>query len=162
MLHYILSNSITAIIIGIILAILIFIVLGGIALALSYMAYVAKNKKAVTISVITLLLAYIVPIIVAVTPIVVYMSSTTDTQYGDWKEIYKNEMDADVKLQLRKRIFEYSNDSPIELTAGKPLNIKPQELTQTMRGKLIIQKGDIKVTRYVKLNNESFTSDGDF
>ena len=30
-----------------------------------------------------------------------------------------------------------------------------------MSGTLTIQKGDTKVTRYVKLNNESFISDGD-
>lgn len=161
MLHYILSNPILSIIIGIVLAILIFVVLGGIALALSYMSYVAKNEKVVTISVITLLLTYIAPLIVAVTPIVVYMSSTTETQYGEWKEIYKNELDADVKLKLHSPIYDFVVGLPIELTAGKPLDIKPQELKPTKIGTLIIQKGNTTVTRRVKLNNESFTSDGD-
>lgn len=158
MLHYILSNPIKAIIIGIVLAILIFIVLGGITLIL---AHIVKNKKAVTISAITLSLAYIVPLIVAVTPIVVYMSSTTEVQYGEWKEVYKNELDADVKLKLHSPIYDFVVGLPTELTVGKPLDIKPQELKQNMSGTLTIQKGDTKVTRYVKLNKEAFISDGD-
>lgn len=158
MLHYILSNPIKAIIIGIVLAILIFIVLGGITLIL---AHIVKNKKAVTISAITLSLAYIVPLIVAVTPIVVYMSSTTEVQYGEWKEVYKNELDADVKLKLHSPIYDFVVGLPTELTAGKTLDIKPQELKQNMSGTLTIQKGDTKVTRYVKLNKEAFISDGD-
>lgn len=156
MIHYILSNPILSIIIGFVLAILIFIVLGGITLIL---AHIVKNKKAVTISAITLSLAYIVPLIVAVTPIVVYMSSTTEVQYDEWKEIYKNELDADVKLKLHSPIYDFVVGLPIELTAGKPLDIKPQELKQNMSGTLTIQKGDTKVTRYVKINKEAFTSE---
>lgn len=158
MLHYILSNPIKAIIIGFVLAILIFVVLGVITLVL---AHIAKNKTPVKIGLITLLLTFIVPLIIAVTPIVVYMSSTTETQYGEWKEIYKNELDADVKLKLHSPIYDFLVSLPLELTAGKPLDIKPQELKQNMSGTLTIHKGDTKVTRYVKLNNESFTSDGD-
>lgn len=158
MIHYILSNPIKAIIIGFVLAILIFIVLGVITLVL---AQIAKNKTPVKIGLITLLLTFIVPLIIAVTPIVVYMSSTTETQYGEWKEIYKNELDADVKLKLHSPIYDFVVGLPTELTAGKPLDIKPQELKQNMSGTLTIQKGDTKVTRYVKLNNESFISDGD-
>lgn len=158
MIHYILSNPIKAIIIGFVLAILIFIVLGVITLVL---AHIAKNKTPVKIGLITLLLTFIVPLIIAVTPIVVYMSSTTETQYGEWKEIYKNELDADVKLKLHSPIYDFVVGLPTELTAGKPLDIKPQELKQNMSGTLTIQKGDTKVTRYVKLNNESFISDGD-
>lgn len=158
MIHYILSNPIKAIIIGFVLAILIFIVLGVITLVL---AHIAKNKTPVKIGLITLLLTFIVPLIIAVTPIVVYMSSTTETQYGEWKEIYKNELDADVKLKLHSPIYDFLVSLPTELTAGKPLDIKPQELKQNMSGTLTIQKGDTKVTRYVKLNNESFISDGD-
>ena len=120
-----------------------------------------KNKTPVKIGLITLLLTFIVPLIIAVTPIVVYMSSTTETQYGKWKEIYKNELDADVKLKLHSPIYDFVVGLPTELTAGKPLDIKPQELKQNMSGTLTIQKGDTKVTRYVKLNNESFISDGD-
>lgn len=158
MIHYILSNPIKAIIIGFVLAILIFIVLGVITLVL---AHIAKNKTPVKIGLITLLLTFIVPLIIAVTPIVVYMSSTTETQYGEWKEIYKNELDADVKLKLHSPIYDFLVSLPLEITAGKPLDIKPQELKQNMSGTLTIQKGDTKVTRYVKLNNESFISDGD-
>lgn len=158
MIHYILSNPIKAIIIGFVLAILIFVVLGVITLVL---AHIAKNKTPVKTGLITLLLTFIVPLIIAVTPIVVYMSSTTETQYGEWKEIYKNELDADVKLKLHSPIYDFVVGLPTELTAGKPLDIKPQELKQNMSGTLTIQKGDTKVTRYVKLNNESFISDGD-
>ena len=155
--HYILSNPILSIIIGFVLAILIFVILGIITLAL---AHIAKNKTQVK-SLSTLLLTFIVPLIVALTPIVVYMSSTTETQYGEWKEIYKNELDADVKLKLHSSIYDFLVSLPPELTAGKPLDIKPQELKQNMSGTLTIHKGDTKVTRYVKLNNKSFTSDGD-
>lgn len=156
MLHYLLSNPIKAIIIGFVLAILIFVVLGIITLVL---AHIAKNKTPVKIGLITLLLTFIVPLIVALTPIVVYLSSTTETQYGEWKEIYKNELDADVKLKLHSTIYDFVVGLPTELTAGKPLDIKPQELKQNMSGTLTIQKGDTKVTRYVKLNKESFTSE---
>lgn len=158
MIHYILSNPILSIIIGFVLAILIFVILGIITLAL---AHIAKNKTPVKIGLITLLLTFIVPLIVALTPIVIYMSSTTEVQYGEWKEIYKNELDADVKLKLHSPIYDYVVGLPIELTAGKPLDIKPQELKPTKIGTLIIQKGNTTVTRRVKLNNESFTSDGD-
>ena len=158
MIHYILSNPILSIIIGFVLAILIFVILGIITLAL---AHIAKNKTPVKIGLITLLLTFIVPLIVALTPIVIYMSSTTEVQYGEWKEIYTNELDADVKLKLHSPIYDFVVGLPIELTAGKPLDIKPQELKPTKIGTLIIQKGNTTVTRRVKLNNESFTSDGD-
>lgn len=158
MIHYILSNPIKTIIIGFVLAILIFVVLGIITLVL---AHITKNKTPVKIGLITLVLTFIVPLIVALTPIVIYMSSTTEVQYGEWKEIYKNELDADVKLKLHSPIYDYVVGLPIELTAGKPLDIKPQELKPTKIGTLIIQKGNTTVTRRVKLNNESFTSDGD-
>ena len=158
MIHYILSNPIISIIIGFVLAILIFVILGIITLAL---AHIAKNKTPVKIGLITLLLTFIVPLIVALTPIVIYMSSTTEVQYGEWKEIYTNELDADVKLKLHSPIYDFVVGLPIELTAGKPLDIKPQELKPTKIGTLIIQKGNTTVTRRVKLNNESFTSDGD-
>ena len=158
MIHYILSNPILSIIIGFVLAILIFVILGIITLALSH---IAKNKTPVKIGLITLLLTFIVPLIVALTPIVIYMSSTTEVQYGEWKEIYTNELDADVKLKLHSPIYDFVVGLPIELTAGKPLDIKPQELKPTKIGTLIIQKGNTTVIRRVKLNNESFTSDGD-
>ena len=158
MIHDILSNPILSIIIGFVLAILIFVILGIITLAL---AHIAKNKTPVKIGLITLLLTFIVPLIVALTPIVIYMSSTTEVQYGEWKEIYTNELDADVKLKLHSPIYDFVVGLPIELTAGKPLDIKPQELKPTKIGTLIIQKGNTTVTRRVKLNNESFTSDGD-
>ena len=158
MIHYILSNPILSIIIGVVLAILTFVVLGIITLVL---AHITKNKTPVKIGLITLVLTFIVPLIVALTPIVIYMSSTTEVQYGEWKEIYKNELDADVKLKLHSPIYDYVVGLPIELTAGKPLDIKPQELKPTKIGTLIIQKGNTTVTRRVKLNNESFTSDGD-
>lgn len=158
MIHYILSNPILSIIIGFVLAILIFVILCIITLAL---AHIAKNKTPVKIGLITLLLTFIVPLIVALTPIVIYMSSTTEVQYGEWKEIYTNELDADVKLKLHSPIYDFVVGLPIELTAGKPLDIKPQELKPTKIGTLIIQKGNTTVTRRVKLNNESFTSDGD-
>ena len=158
MIHYILSNPILSIIIGFVLAILIFVILGIITLAL---AHIAKNKTPVKIGLITLLLTFIVPLIVALTPIVIYMSSTTEVQYGEWKEIYTNELDADVKLKLHSPIYDFVVGLPIELTAGKPLDIKPQELKPNKIGTLIIQKGNTTVTRRVKLNNESFTSDGD-
>ena len=158
MIHYILSNPILSIIIGFVLAILIFVILGIITLAL---AHIAKNKTPVKIGLITLLLTFIVPLIVALTPIVIYMSSTTEVQYGEWKEIYTNELDADVKLKLHSPIYDFVVGLPIELTAGKPLDIKPQEPKPTKIGTLIIQKGNTTVTRRVKLNNESFTSDGD-
>lgn len=158
MIHYILSNPILSIIIGFVLAILIFVILGIITLSL---AHIAKNKTPVKIGLITLLLTFIVPLIVALTPIVIYMSSTTEVQYGEWKEIYTNELDADVKLKLHSPIYDFVVGLPIELTAGKPLDIKPQELKPTKIGTLIIQKGNTTVTRRVKLNNESFTSDGD-
>lgn len=158
MIHYILSNPILSIIIEFVLAILIFVILGIITLAL---AHIAKNKTTVKIGLITLLLTFIVPLIVALTPIVIYMSSTTEVQYGEWKEIYTNELDADVKLKLHSPIYDFVVGLPIELTAGKPLDIKPQELKPTKIGTLIIQKGNTTVTRRVKLNNESFTSDGD-
>ena len=77
MLHYLLSNPIKAIIIGFVLAILIFVVLGIITKAL---AHIEKNKIPVKIGLTTLLLTFIVPLFVAVTHIVVYMSSTTETQ----------------------------------------------------------------------------------
>lgn len=158
MIHYILSNPILSIIIGFVFAILIFVILGIITLAL---AHIAKNKTPVKIGLITLLLTFIVPLIVALTPIVIYMSSTTEVQYGEWKEIYTNELDADVKLKLHSPIYDFVVGLPIELTAGKPLDIKPQELKPNKIGTLIIQKGNTTVTRRVKLNNESFTSDGD-
>lgn len=152
LIHYILSNP-TSIIIGLILAALIFILLSVTKFVLIYIATIVQNKILEKTIIITLILSFILPIIVFSTPIIINLNSTTENKYGDWKKIYTNDLNADVKLK--------SALSSLELTAGKAINTDPEKLNKQWYVKLTIQKNNAEITRYVALNKESFITNSE-
>lgn len=50
---------------------------------------------------------------------------------GDWKEVYQNELDANVKIHIDDN---YMITEGITLTAGQPLNIEQKKLHRQMLG----------------------------
>lgn len=152
LIHYILSSP-TSIVIGFILAALIFILLSVTKFVLIYIATIVQNKILEKTIIITLILSFILPIIVFSTPIIINLNSTTKNKYGDWKKIYTNDLNADVKLK--------STLSSLELTAGKAINTDPEKLNKQWYVKLTIQKNNAEITRYVALNKESFITNSE-
>ena len=152
LIHYILSSP-TSIVIGFILAALIFIILSVTKFVLIYITTIVQNKILEKTIIITLILSFILPIIVFSTPIIINLNSTTENKYSDWKKIYKNDLNADVKLK--------SALNSLELTAGKAINTDPEKLNKEWYVKLTIQKNNATITRYVALNKESFITNGE-
>lgn len=151
-LHYILSNNLMSIENGVPVVMSIFLTLGLITLLLIYIEEHVISDILEIASVITMYLTIIIPIIVAIALITISVNSTTENNYGDWKEIYTNELNADVKLKS-KRGF-------LELTAGQPINTDPEKLNKNWYAKLTIQKDNVTVTRQVTLNKDSFITNG--
>ena len=143
LIHYILSNS-DAIGLGIISGLSAFMALAVITFILIYVDLDTTSN-------ITMILAFISLIIFPITPLIVDSNATTETKYGDWKEIYTNEINADVKLDIL---------GSTDLIAGKSINTNPKYLDLNTKAKLIVQKDDTTITKNVKLNKESFIKNG--
>ena len=130
----------------------IFLTLGLMTLLLIYIEERVISDILEIASVITMYLAIIVPIIVAIALITINVNSTTENKYGNWKEIYTNELNADVKLKSTRGF--------LELTAGQPINTDPEKLNENWYAKLTVQKDDVTVKRNVTLNKDSFIKNG--
>ena len=144
LIHYILSSP-DSIGLGIILGLSVFIVLGVITFILMYL-------DLDTTSDVTTILAFISLIILPITPMIVDSNSTKEIKYGNWKEIYTNDLNADVKLRSRA--------GSLQLTAGESINTDPKNLDKEWITKLTIQKDDTKLERKVNLNKDSFIKNG--
>ena len=140
LIHDILSNS-DAIGLGMISGLSAFMVLALITFILMYVDLDTTSN-------ITIILAFISLIIFPITPLIVDSNATTETKYSDWKEIYTNEINADVKLDIL--------GSTSDLIAGKSINTNPKYLGLNTKAKLIVQKDDTTITKDVKLNKDSF------
>lgn len=138
--HDILSNS-DAIGLGIISGLSAFMILAIITFILMYLDLDTTSN-------ITMILAFISLIIFPITPLIIDSNATTEVKYSDWKEIYTNEINADVKLDIL--------GSTSDLIAGKSINTNPKYLDLNKKAKLIVQKDDTKITKDVKLNKDSF------
>lgn len=152
-LHYILSNNLMSIENGVAVVMSIFLTLGLMTLLLIYIEERVISDILEIASVITMYLAIIVPIIVAIALITISVNSTTENKYGNWKEIYTNELNADVKLKSTRGF--------LELTAGQPINTDPEKLNENWYAKLTIQKDNVTVTRQVTVNKDSFITNGE-
>ena len=151
-LHYILSNDLMSIENSVPVVMSIFLTLGLITLLLIYIEEHVISHILEIASVITMYLAIIIPIIVAIALITISVNSTTENKYGDWKEIYTNELNADIKLKSTRGF--------LELTAGQPINTDPEKLNENWYAKLTIQKDNMTVTKQVALNKDSFIKNG--
>lgn len=144
LIHTILSNS-DSISIAVLIALSAFFMLALITFIFVYIDFEVAST-------ITMFLALILPGIIILTPTIILMNSTNETKYGDWKEIYTNELNADVKLDIL--------GSTSDLIAGKSINTNPKYLDLNTKAKLIVQKDDTTITKDVRLNKESFIKNG--
>ena len=122
--------------------------LGLIALALVCIEDILQSEILEKTIDVTTILAFISLITIPITLIFIHLNSTNETKYGDWKQIYTNELNADVKLK--------SNGGSLQLTAGESINTDPKNLDKKWITKLTIQKDDTKLERKVNLNKDSF------
>ena len=76
---------------------------------------------------------------------------------GDWKEVYQNELDANVKIHIDDN---YMITEGITLTAGQPLNIEQKKLHRQMLGTLIISKDNATIKRNIIMDKETFIAKG--
>lgn len=146
LIHAILSQP-NLFIIGMALTFAVFMILGLITFALIYIGDMLQSEILEKTSDVTTILVFISLITIPITLTFIHSNSTTETKYGDWKEIYTNKLNADVKL-----IVFGSTD----LVAGKSINTNPKYLDLNRNAKLIIQKDDTKLIKDVKLNKDSF------
>lgn len=149
MLHFILSEPnlffLSVMVISIITG--IFLVT---ALSIDY-----KRRLASTIA---WVLTVLVPAILIVGIASVESAITKDMKYsGDWKEVYQNELDANVKIHIDDN---YMITEGITLTAGQPLNIEQKKLHRQMLGTLIITKDNATVKRNIMMDKETFIAKG--
>ena len=151
LIHYILSQP-NLFIMGMALTFAVFIILGLITFALMYIGDMLQSEILEKSSDITTILALISLIILPITLIIVDSNSPKETKYGDWKEIYTNDLNANVKLRSRT--------GSLQLTAGESINTNPENLDKEWITKLTIQKDDTKLERKVNLNKDSFIKNG--
>lgn len=150
LIHYILSQP-DLFIMGMALTLAVFMILGLITFALIYIGDMLQSEILEKTSDVTTILAFISLVTIPITLTFIHSNSTTETKYGDWKEIYTNEINADVKLDIL---------GSTDLIAGKSINTNPKYLDLNTKAKLIIQKDDTTITKDVKLNKESFIKNG--
>ena len=150
LIHYILSQP-DLFIMGMALTLAVFMILGLITFALIYIGDMLQSEILEKTSDVTTILAFISLVTIPITLTFIHSNSTTETKYGDWKEIYTNEINADVKLDIL---------GSTDLIAGKSINTNPKYLDLNTKAKLIIQKDDTTITKNVKLNKDSFIKNG--
>lgn len=151
LIHYILSQP-DLFIMGIASTFTVFMILGLITFALVYIGDMLQSEILEKTSDVTTILALISLIIIPITLIIVDSNSPKEKKYGDWKEIYTNEINANAKLDIL--------GSTSDLIAGKSINTNPKYLDLNTKAKLIVQKDDTTITKDVKLNKDSFIKNG--
>lgn len=130
----------------------VFMILGLITFALVYFGDMLQSEILKKASDVTTILAFISLVTIPITLTFIHSNSTIETKYGDWKKIYTNELNTDVKIDII--------GSTSDLIAGKSINTNPKNLNLNMHAKLIVQKDDTTITKDIKLNKDSFIKDG--
>lgn len=149
MLHYILSEP-NSLFLSFIVIIIITIVLFIIALSINF-----KHRFTLIIA---WSLVFIAPIILAEGVTNIESDTTRNIKYGgDWKEVYQNELDANVKVHINDN---YMITDDITLTAGNPLNIKQKDLPSQITGTLTMTKDNATVKRNIIMDKETFIAKG--
>jgi hypothetical protein len=151
LIHTVLSQP-DLFIMGMALTFAVFMILGLITFALVYIGNLLQSEILEKASDVTTILALISLVTIPITLTFIHSNSTTETKYGDWKEIYTNEINADVKLDIL--------GSTSDLIAGKSINTNPKNLNLNLHAKLIVQKDDTTITKNVNLNKDSFIKNG--
>lgn len=149
MLHYILSEP-NSLFLSSIVIIIITIVLFIIALSINF-----KHRFTLIMA---WSLVFIAPIILAAGITNIESGTTRNIKYGgDWKEVYQNELDANVKVHINDN---YMITDGITLTAGNPLNIKQKDLPSQITGTLTMTKDNATVKRNIIMDKETFIAKG--
>lgn len=149
MLHFILSEP-NLFFLSILMVVIVTCILFITALSIEW-----KRRLASTIA---WVLTFLVPAILIVGIASVESAITKDMKYsGDWKEVYQNELDANVKIHIDDN---YMITEGITLTAGQPLNIEQKKLHRQMLGTLIISKDNATIKRNIIMDKETFIAKG--
>ena len=151
LIHAILSQP-DLFIMGMALTFAVFMILGLITFALVYFGDMLQSEILEKASDVTTILAFISLVTIPITLTFIHSNSTIETKYGDWKKIYTNELNADVKIDII--------GSTSDLIAGKSINTNPKNLNLNTKAKLIVQKDDTTITKDVRLNKDSFIKNG--
>lgn len=149
MLHFILSEPnlffLSVMVISIITGILLIIAL----------SIECERRLASTIA---WVLTFLVPAILIVSIASFEAATTKEMKYsGDWKEVYQNELDANVKIHIDDN---YMITEGITLTAGQPLNIEQKKLHRQILGTLSITKDNATVKRKIIMDKDNFIAKG--
>lgn len=99
LIHYILSQP-DLFIMGIASTFTVFMILGLITFALVYIGDMLQSEILEKTSDVTTILAFISLVTIPITLTFIHSNSTNETKYGNWKEIYTNEINANVKLDI--------------------------------------------------------------
>lgn len=150
LIHYILSQP-DLFIMGMASTFTVFMILGLITFALVYIGDMLQSEILEKTSDATTILTFISLVTIPITLTFIHSNSTTENKYSDYKEIYTNEINADVKLDIL---------GSTSLIAGKSINTNPKYLDLYKKAKLIVQKDDTTITKDVKLNKDSFIKNG--
>lgn len=149
MLHYILSEP-NSLFLSFIVIIIITIVLFIIALSINF-----KHRFTLIMA---WSLVFIAPIILAAEVTNIESDTTRNIKYGgDWKEVYQNELDANVTIHIGDN---HMITEDITLKAGQPLNIKLKDLPSQMTGTLIITKDNATIKRKITMDKEALIVKG--
>ena len=149
MLHFILSEPNLFF-----LSVMVISIITGIILIIA-LSIDCKRRLASTIA---WVLTFLVPTILIAG--IAHLESNTikNMKYsGDWKEVYQNELDANVKIHIDDH---YMITEGITLTAGQPLNIEQKKLRRQMLGTLSITKDNATVKRNIIMDKKTFIAKG--
>ena len=149
MLHFILSEPNLFF-----LSVMVISIMTGIILIIA-LSIDCKRRLASTIA---WVLTFLVPTILIAG--IAHLESNTikNMKYsGDWKEVYQNELDANVKIHIDDH---YMITEGITLTAGQPLNIEQKKLRRQMLGTLSITKDNATVKRNIIMDKKTFIAKG--
>lgn len=115
-----------------------------------------KRRLASTIA---WVLTFLVPTILIAGIAHLESNTTKNMKYsGDWKEVYQNELDANVKIHIDDN---YMITEGITLTAGQPLNIEQKKLHRQILGTLSITKDNATVKRnIIIMDKDTFIAKG--
>lgn len=149
MLHFILSEP-NLVFLGILMVVIVTCILFITTLSIEW-----ERRLASTIA---WVLTFLVPAISLVGIAHLESHTTKNIKYSsDWKEVYQNELDANVKVHINDN---YMITDGITLTAGNPLNIKQKDLPSQITGTLTMTKDNATVKRNIIMDKETFIAKG--
>jgi len=107
----------------------------------------------------TLIIAfYAVPIAIVFGTVFFATQITTEyTSDSEWKEVYTNEIDADVTINLETN----NGHSVYAVTGGKPLGDDYKTFSTYMNGTIVATKGDLQETKKIHLEKNDIVHENE-